>query len=285
MQSLRLAVRRSGAPSGLLATVAAVALVLTALVVGITGYLDFSATVNTRTFVAAVAPTASSIRVETKLADDPASQADAAKVVLDHELSGLPVAVTRTLTDFPLPATLDDSQLTLPDSGEAHITVSSDVALDSNATLVAGQWPSASTRDGTVGSPIPGALQSDAAKQLDLAVGDVLAVGIGSDTKSIAIVGTWLPKDANDSRWFGDSGVATGNAIPAGDGTRSFGPLMVDESVPATIGPIRSVHWTIALDAARVTPPQFKQFSTVATNLRQHLIENGAVRKGDILVH
>lgn len=281
MQTVALALRRSASQTGLLSTVAAVTLVLTALVVGLIGYLDFSATVNTRNFIAAAGPTANSLRIETKLGDDPEAQSSAATSFFEQEFAGLPVNITRTLIDFPLPATQNAQQLTLADTSEARITAWSDAGLADHANLVAGAWPAASSGSS---DPIPGALQADAAKTLGLSVGDVIAVGIGSDAKSIKIVATWLPKDATDQRWFSDPGVASGTAVPAGDSTPSFGPLVVDEAALATLGPVPSVHWVIAVDHHRLNPDRLDRLGTIATTLRQDVIDDAKVGKGDVLV-
>jgi hypothetical protein len=279
VHSLRLAARRSGAQSGLLATVGAVALVLTALIVGLTGYLDFSATANTRAFVADAGPTASGLRVETKLGDNPEAQTAAAEALFARELDGIPMTVTRTLTDYPLPAALDGEQLRLPDGREARVTPSSDTDIASFATLVEGAWPSAAS-----GDTISGALQADAAQRLGLHVGDVLALGTGATQRLVTIAGTWRANDSGGQRWFGDPGVATGNAVAAGDGTPSFGPLIVDESVLPEFGPDPFVHWVIAIDPHRVTPDDLETLRAVATSLRQDIIDEGTIGKGDILV-
>lgn len=283
MHSVLLAIRRSGAHSGLLSTVGAVALVLTALVVGLIGYLDFSAAADTRDFVANASPTARGVQVETKLGDDPAAQAAAAEALFAREFAGLPVESTRTLTDFPLAAAVDGEQLSLADGREARITPASDAGLADHATLVDGAWPAAAS--GTAaGSPAPGALQAKAAEQLGLAVGDVLDLGPTGRTTAVEIVGTWLPNDAAEPRWFSDPGVATGNALVAGDGTDSFGPLMVDEAVLPTLGPVPLVHWTIIVDASRVAPADLAPLGSVAANLRQDIIDEETIGKGDILV-
>ncbi|GAA3733266.1 ABC transporter permease [Leifsonia bigeumensis] len=299
MHSTRLAARRSAAQAGLLATVGAVALVLTALIVGLTGYLDFSAAASTRDYFASASPTARGVQVETKLGDDPAAQSASADQLFAHEFDGTSVEITRTLTDFPLAAALvdtDDSsgsgsgskQLSLADGREARITPASDAGLTDYATLVDGAWPAAASgtdgNAGTADNPIPGALQADAARQLGLKVGDVLELGATGTAKSVEIVGTWLPKDAGDPRWFADSGATTGNAHPAGDGTESFGPLMVDEAVLPSLGPVPFVHWTIIVDANRVAPGDLAQLGQVATNLRQAIIDDDTIGKGDILV-
>ena len=282
MHIVRLAIRRSGAHSGLLSTVGAVALVLTAIVVGLTGYLDFSAAASTRDYFAAASPTARGLQVETKLGDDATAQSAAADALFAREFAETPVEITRTLTDFPLAATIDGVQLSSADGREARITPSSDSGLADHATLVDGAWPAAS---GTAtGSLVPGALQAKAADQLGLSVGDVLDLGPTGHTTAVEIVGTWLPKDAGDPRWFSDPGVATGEANPAGDGTDSFGPLMVDEAVLPSLGPVPFVHWTIIVDANRVAPVNLAPLGSAATNLRQAIIDDGTVGKGDILV-
>ncbi len=284
MRSMRLAIRRSAAQSGLLSTVGAVALVLTALVVGLIGYLDFAAAASTRDYFAGTAPTARGVQVETKLGDDPAAQTAEAEALFAREFEGRPVEVTRTLTDFPLVAALDGEQLSLADGREARITPASDAGLVDHATLVAGAWPGTASGSGAADDPIPGALQAKAAEQLGLSIGDVVDLGPAGNAKRVEIVGTWLPRDVDDPRWFSDPGVTTGNAVPAGDGTDSFGPLMVDEAVLPSLGPVPFVHWTIIVDAGRVAPADLAPLGSIATNLRQDIIDEGTIGKGDILV-
>lgn len=284
MHSTRLAARRSRAQAGLLSTVGAVALVLTALVVGLIGYLDFSGTVSTRELVAHSDATARSIRVETELGSDPAAQNARAMKVFDSEFSGVPITVTRTLADYPLPVTHDGTQLTLDTGDEARITPATDPQLQQNAALVDGQWADASSGGGSAGSPASGVLQADAAQQLNLHVGDVLVLGTGSDAKSITIVGTWRPKDAKDSRWFSEQGVATGNATAAGDGTASFGPLMIDETLIPSLGPTPSVRWTLALDAQELTPDELDHAGLAATSLLARLTAERSLTNGEITV-
>lgn len=280
MWTASLVFRRSTSQAGLLSTVGAVSLVLTALVVGLFGYLDFSATINTRHFIADATPTASSLRVETKLGSDPAAQSATADTFFAHTFAGIPVHIDRTLIDFPLSAARDGKQLALDDGNEARITPWSDASLADFAKLVAGAWPTASSSTG----PVQGALQADAAKRLGISVGDVLSVGTGSEAKAVEIVATWLPKNPLDQHWFADPGVATGTAIPAGDGTASFGPLVIDEAAIATFGPVPYVHWTIAVDANTVTPAELDRLGTIATTLRQSIIDDGKFGTGDVLV-
>lgn len=279
MHALSLASRRSAAQSGLLATVCAVALVLSGILVGLTGYLEISATENTRAAFANAAPTAGALQVETKLADDAAAQSEAATTLLSREFAGVANTVHRSLEDFPLKASLNGVPLTVPGGqDEARVTVGSSTELEENATIVAGDWPSA-----TSGTAISGALQADAAKKLGIAVGDELSFGTGAGAV-VTIVGTWLPKDAEDPLWFSNPGVATGQAVPAGDGTASFGPLMVDEADLLALGTVPFVRWTMVLDTASITPEQLDQIGAAAANLRQVIIDGQEIGKGDILV-
>lgn len=280
MHALSLASRRSAAQSGLLATVCAVALVLSGILVGLGGYLDISATENTRSAFANAGPTAAALQVETKLADDATAQSTAATDLLSREFAGVANTVHRSLEDFPLAASLNGEPLTIPgDTSEARVTVGSNPALEDNATIVAGAWPKA-----TSGTTISGVLQADAAKALGIAVGDQLGFGTGEDAVVVTIVGTWLPKDAEDPLWFSNPGVATGRAVPAGDGTPSFGPLMVDEPGLLALGTVPFVRWTMVLDSTRITPEQLEPVGLAAANLRQTIIDGQEIGKGDILV-
>ena len=305
MHALSLASRRSAAQSGLLATVCAVALVLSGILVGLSGYLEISATENTRAAFANGGPTAAALQVETKLADDAVAQSTAATSLLSREFAGVANTVHRSLEDFPLAASLNGEPLTIPDhtassgtapsgtdsgsadfgsADEARVTVGSNPELEDNATIVAGTWPNPTSSAATSGTSISGVLHADAANLLGIAVGDELSFGTGDDAVVVTVVGTWLPKDAEDPLWFSNPGVATGQAVPAGDGTPSFGPLMVDEPGLLALGTVPFVHWTMVLDAASITPGQLDQVGVAATNLRQTIIDGQEIGKGGILV-
>lgn len=322
MQSLRLAIRRSAAQSGLLTAIGAVSLVLSALIVGCVGYLSISDLANTRRFVAEAPPTARALQVEAKLDADPAAQSGIADKLFGELFDGLPVEISRSLTDYPIPAAIvnpevSDSQnsesrgsqsqnsksqnpesqdtesqdpsgtstpLQLENGHEARITPASDAELDTHARLTAGSWIAAESGaepDGTV----QGVLQSKAAEQLGLKVGDILELGLTGHAIRVKIVGTWLPTDSNDPRWFSDPGVATGIAKPAGDGTPSFGPLIVDERALPSFGPIPSVHWTISVETDRVDPETLAQLGTVATRLTQNLVDLEGLEENQVVVY
>src|SRR5690606_13129489 len=124
----------------------------------------------------------------------------AAETFFDRELAGLPVEITRTLMDYPLPAALDGEGLTGPEGGEARVTVASHAGVADHAAIVAGD-----PRPGTAasGSAVPGVLQADAARMLGLSVGDELVVGTAERVTTVSIVGTWRALDPDDPRWFG----------------------------------------------------------------------------------
>ncbi len=312
MQSFGLAIRRSAAQAGLLSAIAAVSLVLSALIVGCVGYLNISDLANTQRFVAEVAPTARALQIEAKLDADPDAQSQIADKLFGKLFNGLPIAVSRTLTDYPVSAAIlnpegsesqgsdsqgsdssgSDSQgsgeestpLQLGNGQEARITPAADAELEGHARLTSGSWIAAASGvepDGT----IQGVLQSKAAEQLGLKVGDILELGLTGHVIKVKIVGTWLPTDANDPRWFSDPGISTGNARPAGDGTPSFGPLIVGESALPSFGPVPFVHWTISVDAGKVDPGSLASLGTVATKLTGNLVDLEGLEKNQVVVY
>src|SRR5690606_14941441 len=126
-----------------------------------------------------------------------------------------------------------------------RVTVVSDEGIADHVAVVDGTL----TLDaGTASGGVPGLLQADAADLLGLAVGDELTFGTSERHNAVIVVGTWRADDADDPRWFGAPGVAGGTAGLAGDGTPSFGPLIVDEATLSSIGPVPFVHWTIVPD-------------------------------------
>ncbi|MBX3104275.1 MAG: ABC transporter permease [Microbacteriaceae bacterium] len=278
--SLRFAVRRSIASGGLLLTIAVVVFIFVGQFSGISAYLKFNEVTATREYLSQAAPTARSIQIETRLSENPENQSAIASIELKKALGALPVSVTRTLTDYPLPVLVNGEQLQNTSGFEARITPGSDEGLEKLATLVDGVWPS------KVGSTeFEGVLQADAAKALGLRIGDLLNFGSVGEKKIIEIVGTWRAKNPLDPHWFSNPGVATGLDVPAGDGTASYGPLFVDESTLEALGPTPFVHWTLVANTNQIDPESLQKFGALSETLGDRLQSTEGFSNSEITVN
>ncbi|HRN28863.1 MAG TPA: hypothetical protein PK890_04070, partial [Terrimesophilobacter sp.] len=152
--------------------------------------------------------------------------------------------------------------LTAPDSeAEARMHVVADPSTATRAELVAGQWPASGET----------AVPQKTADLFDIAVGDLLLVGEGNRAVTLTVSGLWSPLDATDPYWMGDQAMATGEGYPAGDGTRGFGPLVVDEPTLLTFGIVPTARWTIVPDASTITPTEWVALDGAFTGLREEI--------------
>lgn len=83
MGALRLVLRRAQAGLGLLTTILALTAAAVAIIAGTLGYSQAAATVAARQALTDAVPTEAGIRVQTRLADDPAAQDRGARQIID----------------------------------------------------------------------------------------------------------------------------------------------------------------------------------------------------------
>lgn len=105
------------------------------------------------------------------------------------------------------------------------------------ATLVDGTWGD---------SPDQVAMQALGAAELGIGVGDTFLLG----KVPVTLVGTWRIDDYLDPRWLGDELIVTGS-----DDT-GLGPVIVDESLWATLDSSPRARWTIVPDRTTITASQ-----------------------------
>lgn len=240
MRTSRLLLRRARAQAGLLALVVVLVAVVAATVAGTLVTTLGAAREAARTALAAGGADGA-VQVTTRLdGADPDGQQRAAADALDDALAGRPVHVTRTLRSLSLPVVGADG------GAAATLVLGAEPDLADVAHLVDGTWPTG-TAAGTSDDPAPTALHASAADALAVGVGDTLVVGDTDDARTLRVVGTWLPDDADAPRWAGEALVATGV-----DG--ALGPAVVDESVVAATPGIDLVRWTAVPDLDRVEP-------------------------------
>lgn len=292
MNALPLALRRAVAQSGLLFTIFAVTVVVSGVLVGTAGYLDHSIATAARGVATSAAPDAAAARIEIK-ANDPESQAVALADLLAPRFAGTTATVDHSLAIYPLPVVLasdtaaapsdeatpsDETEaptsfpdeetaaqqptLTVPGGeAEAQLHILADDSLPDRTQLMVGEWPAAGGA----------ALNAAAAELFGIGVGDVLLVGDPDRAVSLVVSGLWAPLDAEEPYWMGDPGIATGEGYPAGNGTRAFGPLVVDEATLFEFGITPTARWTIVPTLDSITPAQWELLDAALTGLRDEV--------------
>ncbi|MCK8609852.1 FtsX-like permease family protein [Agromyces sp. C10] len=235
MATTRVRFARSRARSGVLAGVAAVAMLLTALLALVTAILVTAPTSGARDAIAAADGADGAARWQTRLADDAEAQSDAAARVLDRFVSPYAATWTRSVQSAPLPR-LDEAE------GAPRAVLLADPAVPGRAELVEGTWPDdAEPGDGGIPADArPAAVHADAAAVAGLGLGSLIEL----DGARFVVVGTWRPLDPAAPEWAGDPLLSSG-----GDGA-AFGPVLVDESALAEVDGALLVRWTVVVDGA-----------------------------------
>ncbi|MEI5584274.1 MULTISPECIES: hypothetical protein [unclassified Agromyces] len=237
MATTRVQVARSRARSGVLAGLAAVTLLLTALLAVVTGILVTAPTSGARDAIVAADGADGAARWHTRLADDAGAQSDAAAGVLDRFVAPHAATWTRSVQSAPLP------RLDAADDATQAVLLA-DPAVPARAELVEGVWSddpdAAAGGGGTQQDAVPAAVHVDAAAAAGLEVGSVIELeGI-----RLVVAGTWRPIDPAASEWAGDPLLASGVDADA------FGPVLVDESALTEVEGALFVRWTVVADAS-----------------------------------
>ena len=180
---------------------------------------------------------------------------------------GLDVVSIGTSDSFTLPG--QD-----PDEIRDLATIGFLEGVDEHATLVDGEWPSASG----AGTPLEVAVVAPAADTLGLRVGDTLALTsrVGEDRAlDVVIAGIYRPNDPTERYWWGDPSLTDGLVESAQ--YRTFGPLLTrPEAFLAQAGDQR----------ARLTWHAFPHIDELGIDgvdrLAAHLNRLGAVVEGTL---
>lgn len=262
MSATRLMRRRARAHVGLLALVGLQVALSTAAVAGATGYVTLAERDGLATTLAATAPQDAAVRIHASLPDDHAAQDLAATAVLDEHLVDLPVTVHRSLATVALPAQAARTPAASADAADGTdepdslgtVTLWYDAALPDAARLTEGTWPDAaatSAAPGTPEAPAPTTVHADAAERMGLAVGDTFVVVTGLETtRTLEVVGLWLPTDPADTRWFDDPLVRQG----ATDDGAATGPFAVTERLLVGLENARTARWTLVPEPGALLP-------------------------------
>ncbi|MBM7829692.1 hypothetical protein JOE59_000397 [Agromyces cerinus] len=241
MGAARTAFARANARVGVLASIAAVVLLLSGLSTAVIDSLAGSSASGLRGSLAEAQGTAGAARWQIRVAQDPEAQADAAASVLDRMISPFDASWSRTIETAPVDATSGDTAF--------GAVLLADPEAAERSELVDGSWPeepesiAAADAEGAV----PATLHAAAAEALGLAPGDVVDLAGGS-ARRLLVVGTWLPLEPSDPAWFGEGIIATGATA---DGA---GPFLVAEASALDLPAAIVVRWTALVDSAAVTP-------------------------------
>lgn len=264
-----LIIKRARAGLGLLLTILVLVAGTTAIIAGTLGYSEAAATTAARQALSAPDPTQAGIRVQTRLAEDPAAQAEAAEQIIRDEFAPTEVLLQRTIVSEPRSVTDHDGKLIVM-AGPA--LTPDDADFTDRIEVVEGSWPVADDSE-----TVQGALHEGAAAQWEVGVGDQLDV---SGT-TVEITAIWRPVDTQDAFWFGDPLLEGGTV----DG--EVGPLVVPESGTTHFGDTPFVQFTVQPDAEKVLPADMPRLAAVAgaldNSLRTPDVEvRGVTVEGDL---
>jgi ABC-type lipoprotein release transport system permease subunit len=264
----RLLRRRARAQAGLLALVCLLAGLVTATLVGTSGYVGIAARDGLTASLRSADPAAAAVRVHTRLSDDPAAQEDAAREVVADHLGALPVAVRTTARSLSVQAAAADGRPL------GSVVAGADERLADRAEVVDGAWPPGA------GGGVPAALNVDAASALGVAVGDelVLTGDSRSTPLTVQVAALWRPADPADPAWFGDAVDLDGT-----DGSVA-GPLVLREADLAAVPALALVRWTLVPDPDALRPEQLPALRAALAALGPALQEDDAVNRQGVQV-
>lgn len=269
-----LVAKRLRAHGGVFGALFAVVAIATGASSGLAGYLSAATTSGVRAAFSTAAGFDGALRIDVR--SDGEAQDAAVRQLVSAQFPGVPLAVDRTVQTEPVPVEFGEVLVEFGaapvelepvpvDTPEATVrVVLAAFPVEERAALVGGSWATASDE---------GVLHADAARRWGVVPGDAVTLPDGT---VITITGTWLPVDALDPIWFGESLAATGAAGEA------IGPLVVDE---ATLEPLRPfARWVLHPDPTLVDADDLAAIVDGAVTLRDVLGSSDAVATGNVLV-
>ncbi|HET8868594.1 MAG TPA: hypothetical protein VFM87_09720, partial [Agrococcus sp.] len=265
MGATRTAVARARARTGVLGSVAAVVLLLTALATGVVDSLTSAGLSGLRDGLAAASGVDGAARWQIRIAGDAEDQADAAASVLDRMLTPHGASWSRSVQTAPVDAVHDDDSL--------GAVLLADDGVPGRAELASGTWPDApeAVASAAAVDALPTTLHAAAAESLGLAIDDVVELPGSEEPRRLIVVGTWTPTDPSDPRWFGEPIIATG-AVENG-----AGPFLVPEQAVADLPAATIVRWTAVTDAASMTPERAADLRAAIPNVEPALRAEPAI--------
>lgn len=263
MGAMRIAFARASARAGLLASIAAVVLLLTGLGTAVIDSLAGASVGGLRDGLTATTGVGGAARWQVRMSDDPEAQADAAASVLDRVVAPHGASWTRSVQTAPVDG----------DGGAFGAVLLADDGVPERSQLVSGSWPDAPSAraEAEAADARPTALHAAAAARLDLAEGDVVELDDGEGSRRLLVVGTWLPVDPNATAWFGEPIIATGS-VEGG-----AGPFLVAEASLVDLRAATVVRWTALVDPAEMTPDRAVALRAALPNVEPALRNDPAV--------
>jgi hypothetical protein len=234
-----LALKRTRRRAGLFVAVGAVVLLLSALAVGLSGYLDAASTAGARAGLAALTGADGGFRITIPLASDASDQDRRVRAtvreVVRTDGAAVPVKVSRDVE------TIDPVELDAARGAPVRSALASIPDLPARAQLVAGAWPVSADQV---------SMQADAATAFGVRPGEVLTLPGG---EAVTITATWRVRDAADPSWLGDP-----VALHGLSDLDTAGWVVIDPSLwpQAKAHPV--ARWTVLPNVARDTASQLQ---------------------------
>ncbi len=255
MGPLALIVKRARGGLGLLVTILALTATSVAIIAGTLGYSQAAATTAAQQALTGAVPTEAGIRVQTRLAEDPAAQDDAARRIIDAAFAPAPVEVQRTLVSEPRPVQDRDARLV---AWASTALLADDPDFAARVEVLQGSWPPGPREGGEgQGGTVAGALHAEAAERLEVTVGDIREVG----DATVTVAALWRPVDPEAAFWFGDPLASAG----VDDG--ATGPLVVHAEAITSLGGTPFSRWTVQPDAEQIEPDDLPLLASAASRL------------------
>ncbi|MEO8263807.1 MAG: hypothetical protein ABI566_14655, partial [Pseudolysinimonas sp.] len=217
--------------AALLGAILVVVALISALAVGMVGYLAQQATDGVRA------------GLETRTGADLAFRASLrATANADKQDAEVRAAIVRSFAPTGV-----DMQVWRSVEKRVTLRISDDDGTFSDGTGIAASYEDASERleivDGTFGGGGNDVIvQEQAAAALGLVVGEQLLL----DGARFTVTGTWRPVDYLDPRWYGDPMVVTGLE-------QDYGPFVIDEGSWSRLEDEPRVRWTMMPDVSQIT--------------------------------
>jgi hypothetical protein len=243
-----LAAKRTRRRVGLFLSVSAVVFLLSLLAVGLSGYLGASSAAGVRAGLAALTKADGGFRITMPLAVDASAQDRRvrATVIAEVQSDGRPVPM-RVARDVE---TLGSVELDPVRGAPVHTALASIPELPSRAALVSGAWPTA---------PDEASMQADAARSLNVNVGELLTLPGGS---AVTITALWRVSNPADPSWLGDPIPLRGLTD---DGTAGW--VVIDPSLWPQAKASPAARWTVLPDVTHIEVSQLGALATSADSV------------------
>ena len=217
--------------------------IVTALSVGLIGYLGAAATAGVRTELSSVPGGEVQLRMTLVPSPDEGGQDSAVRDLLARVFRGddgaIPIDVDRIVrSDGSISVGRTPSTVAASLRSAAVVSIgagSTDGSIEHVAVLVDGEWPASD-------AGLAASVQADTAAALGVGVGSVLSLG----DADVTVTGTWRLRD--DYR----GALAADPLFSAASGADTPGPIVIDESTWAAIARDRLVQWTITPQVAQL---------------------------------